>query len=327
MSYQILVFDLENAKQIRNIRQWRQERPVGISCAATLTTNNTLRLWHGGEQPDGRLRSRMSPNECIELARYLLDMQASGYTVLTWNGLDFDLNILAEECQDSELQENLADLALNHIDVLFAVFSETGSFPSLDKAARGMGQQGKLERIRGEDVPKMWATSRALQDKVLQYVTQDVRATLKVYEAIVDQQLLLWETNTGQLKRWNPRNGYVPTVSKALEGPEPDISWMANPTSRVDFCDWIQEILPNRIAVSPRQRMARWNGRTEAVQDASEGTPKRWTIGEEERLLTAFDRGARVNDLAKEHGRTSSAIRIRLHKLGRVLPGEEILGT
>ena len=327
MSNQILVFDIENAKQIRNIQQWRQERPVGICCAATLTTNNTLRLWHGAEQPDGRLRSRMSPNECIKLARYLLDMQASGYTVLTWNGLDFDLNILAEECQDSEVQENLADLALNHIVVLFAVFSETGSLVSLDKAAKGMGQQGKLEGIQGEDVPKMWATSRALQDKVLQYVTQDVRVTLKVYEAIVDQRLLLWETNTGRLKQWKPRNGYVPTVSKALEGPEPDTSWMANPTSRVDFCDWIQKILPNRIAISPRRRMAQWNGRTKAVPGTSQETPKKWTIKEEQRLLTAFDSGVHVDNLAKEHGRTPSAIRIRLHKLGRVLPGEQISGT
>jgi len=97
-------------------------------------------------------------------------MHASGHTILTWNGLEFDLDILAEECQDKALRKDLAKLALNHTDIFFAIFSETGSMVSLDAAAKGMGIPGKAYGLTGEDAPKLWRQSREMQEKVLSIV-------------------------------------------------------------------------------------------------------------------------------------------------------------
>ncbi|GAI64976.1 unnamed protein product, partial [marine sediment metagenome] len=54
----LLAFDTEISKPILDMRRWRRERPLGISCGTTFTSANNMRSWHGGEQPDGRLREQ-----------------------------------------------------------------------------------------------------------------------------------------------------------------------------------------------------------------------------------------------------------------------------
>jgi hypothetical protein len=56
-------------------------------------------------------------------------------------------------------------------------------------------------------------------------------------------------------------------------------------------------------------------------------TPKKWTPEEEERLLMAHDSGMGLEDIATQHERSPTAILARLHKLGKVLPGEEMVNT
>ena len=48
-----------------------------------------------------------------------------------------------------------------------------------------------------------------------------------------------------------------------------------------------------------------------------------WTPEEDQRLLTAFDEGAAVADLAPIHQRTKGAITSRLMRLGRLQANEE----
>lgn len=47
-------------------------------------------------------------------------------------------------------------------------------------------------------------------------------------------------------------------------------------------------------------------------------TGLRWTSEEEERLITAFDAGRTVDELARAHNRTRAGIEARLVKLGRL---------
>ena len=54
--------------------------------------------------------------------------------------------------------------------------------------------------------------------------------------------------------------------------------------------------------------------------------PKAWPKDEEQRLLDAFDAGVDISELMQIHGRSRKAIVIRLHRLGRILPGESVRG-
>jgi hypothetical protein len=319
----LLAFDVEGSKPILDIKRWRHERPIGISCGATLTSENDMHRWHGGEQPDGRLPMQMPTDKCRELAQYLLDMHASGYTILTWNGLDFDFDILREECHDKALEKGIAKLALNHTDILFAIFSETGSMVKLDNAAKGMGIPGKPEGISGEDAPKLWRQSREMQEKVLNYNAQDVRLTMAVHNAICEKGYLEWITKSGRLKLWKLTSNSIPTVAVALTGPEPDASWMAEPVTRLDFCEWMKVVLPETELPGCLRREA------DSSRDMRQPllVTKAWSKEEERRLLEAFDAGADINKLMQIHARSRTAIVTRLHRLGRILPGESVQGT
>ena len=47
---------------------------------------------------------------------------------------------------------------------------------------------------------------------------------------------------------------------------------------------------------------------------------KPWTEGEDRVLVTEFDGGASIPDMARKHLRTQGSIRLRLEKLGRIEP-------
>jgi len=227
--------------------------------------------------------------------------------------------------------KNLAKLALNHIDIFFVVFSETGSLVSLDAAAKGMGQPAKAFGLRGEDAPKLWAQSREMQERVLQYNAQDVRITMALHDAICEKGYLQWATSGGRLKQWNLTEDYIPTVAVALTGPEPDTSWMSEPLTRLDFCEWTKTLLPETSLPDCLRRQShssydreRSSHLTHNVSSLPHTYPKSWSKDEEQRLLDAFDAGVDISELMLIHGRTRNAIVIRLHRLGRILPEESI---
>ena len=104
-----LAFDIETAKLPDG--DWRSCRPLGISCAATLLGDDKEpTLWHGGD--------RLTRQETAALVQYLSEQVAQGCTVVTWNGLGFDFDVLAEE---SGLLEQCRTLALGHVDMMFHV--------------------------------------------------------------------------------------------------------------------------------------------------------------------------------------------------------------
>ena len=84
-----LAFDIETAKvQPPDERDWRTQRPLGISCAATFLADPSDEpvLWHGVTKSN-RPASRMSQQETVELVEYLTTQVGHGHTIVTWNGV------------------------------------------------------------------------------------------------------------------------------------------------------------------------------------------------------------------------------------------------
>ena len=236
-----VAFDIEISKSFPDgTNDWKQFRPLGISCAATLANGGEPRLWHGPEQTDGRLAEQMTPAECYELATHLLDLQSEGFLVVTWNGLGFDFDILAEECQGLISLDRLRAAALDQVDIAFHMFCERGFMISLDAAAKGMGLEGKPEGMRGDLAPVYWGQGRVGQDQVLAYVAQDVRTTADLYGQIAERGQLRWISRSGRTSYWRPKSRRVLTAGEAMKLPEPDTSWMSNPWPRSKFSGWLQ---------------------------------------------------------------------------------------
>lgn len=230
-----VAFDIETAKLLPDAAgDLLAHRPLGIACAAAFSLDIGREwTWHG-KMPLGIPSEKMSVGEAAALIGDLESLVAEGYTIVTWNGLSFDFNVLAEE---SKLPERCAALALSHVDMMFQVLCSQGHFLSLAKAAAGMELPGKLAGITGAQAPQMWAAGR--YDEVLAYNLQDVRVTADLAAAGERARELRWKTKNEKTATMPLPTGWL-TVREAMALPEPDTSWMSTkPPSRATPLSWI----------------------------------------------------------------------------------------
>lgn len=234
-SRKYLAFDIETAAEIPiSAADWRPYRPLGISCAATLASDEAgPRVWHGQTAEDVPA-PRMQPAEAEKLVEYLASMVKAGYQILTWNGLAFDFDILAEE---SGLKDVCKRLAWDHVDMMFHVFCRQGYRVALDKAAQGMKIPGKPPGMSGYKAPQLWAKGR--HEEVLKYVQQDVQIALQLAQACEVCHQFRWVTRKGTVQSMNLSQGWLPAKA-AFCLPEPDTSWMDKPVLRSEFIAWLQ---------------------------------------------------------------------------------------
>jgi hypothetical protein len=229
-----LAFDIEIANAFPDgVSDWQAYRPLGITCAATFDGQGEPRRWYG-RISDEQAAPQMSRQQTAELVAYLQAEVAAGYTLLTWNGLGFDLDVLAEE---SGMWAECSQLAIDHVDMMFHVFCLKGYPLSLDKAARGMQVPGKPAGMQGSLAPRYWAEGKwAL---VLDYVAQDARTTLALARAVEERGWLQWTSERGMRQVLPLPEGWL-SVRQALALPEPDTSWMRRPLRRSRFIQWLK---------------------------------------------------------------------------------------
>jgi hypothetical protein len=239
MSRNYLAFDLEIASDIpKGVEDWHPLAPLGITVAATVHD------LHGGVMPHygvgidwaskkSVIKERMSRGDAITLVDYLSIAVENGFTILGWNSLGFDFDVLAIE---SGLKEECAKLALNHVDMMFHVFCVKGFAVGLDNAAKAMKTNRKTEGVHGDMAPQMWRDGK--YNEVIEYVSQDVRATLDLAQACEAEKVFRWMTKRGPIAFMPLTDGWL-TVEDALKLPEPDVSWMDKPWPRSKFTNWM----------------------------------------------------------------------------------------
>jgi hypothetical protein len=242
------------------------EPPMHLSCAACAAV-----------VPESNIYSKvfadtqahhLSTSYAQAMAEYLYQHHAKGNRIATWNGLGFDFPVLARACESTVYEQMLADLALEHIDLGFAMHCSHGYMVGMNTAAKALGLSGKTEGMSGALAPILWnRPDRPLTDKeaaeiaelnvlpgtpearalCIKYVTQDAVTTAEIYNALVDRGVLVWYTRRGTLTKqpWNPYivDGRIASVKQCLEIEPPDVGWMSNPRPRSAYLDWTTKLL------------------------------------------------------------------------------------
>lgn len=223
-------FDLEIAKQLpEGETDWNRHRPLGITCAAV--------AYDGGvEVYSSADREPMKPHALKWLIKRLDYATREDYTIVTWNGLQFDFDVLCEEAWTG-WQKDCIRLALDHLDLMFLFFCHRGHFLGLDAAARGAGLPGKPEGISGAKAPELWAAGDF--DTVLSYLRNDVLMTLALAQEIEKNGFYRWTSRAGKPNTLSIDQ--LLTVEEANQLPMPDTAWMTDPYPRSRFFDWMQE--------------------------------------------------------------------------------------
>lgn len=225
--------DIEIAKVVPgDFSQWQDHRPLGITCASVQFKGQEPMLWFSKKE-NGDYAERMSTDDLARMVDYLRAAVQEGWQIVTWNGLGFDFNVLAEE---SGRWVDCAELAFNHIDMMFHLFCDKGYPLSLEKAAQGMGLPGKSPGMSGELAPVLWQKGEF--QKVLNYVSQDARLTLSLALSGENTRHINWMSNRGNPQYLSLPWGWLP-VNRACRLPTPDTSWMDKPLKRSDFTQWL----------------------------------------------------------------------------------------
>jgi hypothetical protein len=234
MSRTFVAFDIETAKEVPgNTFNWKRHRPLGITCIASQSSlDESARVWFSTDA-NGAPAAQMSRDDVASFIRHLSFALEKGAVPLSWNGLAFDFDILAEE---SGLPDECRRLARQHVDMMFQVVCERGFPVSLQSAAIGLGIQGKLDGVSGLEAPGLWKQGE--YDTVMQYVAQDVRVTLEVALVSEQRRAFAWRTQKGSISKMPLPHGWL-TVDDAADLPLPDTSWMTSPPSRDSYLSWL----------------------------------------------------------------------------------------
>lgn len=229
-----LAFDLETAS-IGN----DADSASGICCWAIASFAESLervRAQSGhGKLETGRPSPRMNRAECRDLVGKLtVATEERGFTLLTHNGIGFDLRILAEE---SQMWDECRHLARGSVDMMLHFHCIRGFSVGLEAVAKGMGIKGKIEGMHGGLVPELWSVGK--YSEVLEYVKQDAVATLEVGMEVDKTGVLSWITKKGK-KRYQKIERWL-RMREAMRLPIPNTQWMDEPRSRESLVEWMVE--------------------------------------------------------------------------------------
>ncbi len=249
-------FDIETATITPDNDDPHKYRPLGICCAATQLVDTDLgelgiqppvgwcNFSDNSVSPDSDPYGlKMTPFQVQGLVQYLLDMKAGGWIPLTWNGLGFDFDILAEEARDQRVGLYCVGLAVDHYDIAFQMLCDKGFMIGMQAAALGLELPGKSEGMHGDLAPKLWAQSRADQDKVLAYCKQDVQTTSEIALKAIEYKRIPWTSKAGRPNTWLIKSPGLLTVRESLGLPLPDTAWMSEPRSRKSYYEWTSKYL------------------------------------------------------------------------------------
>jgi hypothetical protein len=214
---------------------WKNHRPLGITCAA-VHFGDYVRFWE--------MDVKVSRRYAIALVGDLQEIVNDGYTIVGFNSLSFDFDVLAEE---SNLYHECAELALNSIDIMFIVVTLRGHFLGLDKACKGANIQGKLHDVTltdgtkltdmsGGKAPGLWKAGE--YQAVLDYLADDVRSTLELAEWIKKHKMIRWISEKGYEQKIPVPKLY--TVRECLELNPVLPGWVTNPVTKQSMMEWIK---------------------------------------------------------------------------------------
>ena len=226
-----LAFDIEITKVIEKGASLLGQRPLGISVAVTTQQEpDVTHYWYGQGRPSGLPWDKMPQAQVRPLVYHLQERVREGFTLLAWNGLHFDMNILGEE---SGLWEECRQLAWDMVDPMFHFYYVHGYPVGLQAVTNAMTGQSKTGT--GADAPIKWAMG--LYDEVMEYCANDVRILLDITLEIESRGWLEWFSQAGKIREWQLPEGRLLTVREVLELPAPVNPWI--PIE--DFTGWLLE--------------------------------------------------------------------------------------
>ena len=149
-----LALDIETAKITPEGEDIQQHRPLGICCAALAwMTGGEVEydIFFGQSETNGLPMPQMSQEDCRSLVERIAEgVYYRGFTLLTWNGLSFDMDVIAEE---SGWHKECAELAMSSVDPCSKFIASKDSPSDLMPSVGVWDCKGKQRECQGHSRP------------------------------------------------------------------------------------------------------------------------------------------------------------------------------
>jgi len=248
----VLAMDLEIGDQFADFKEWRDHRPLSITCVG-LSYRSHVETGDGIEEGTGSVwtdilldgvGAYIDKELARDIVRVLHAWTFNGGTLVTWNGLAFELPVLADASGEYDLCKEIA-LSDRHVDMMFNMFMHLGWNVGLETASIETTGEGKYSGVKGSDAPRLWAAGE--HETVLKYVEQDARRTRDLFITLSSSTTpaMRWRTKSGRGQprhararpdRWNPLWSVDQTL-KTVEPPEV-ASFMTDPPTIKGFLEF-----------------------------------------------------------------------------------------
>ncbi len=225
--------------------------PPRISCAALALSDAQDDVIYYTSSPDSE---HMTPGQVTEMLRDLHVYTANGYKILTWNGVAFDFQVVAANCEDVNASKKALEIAYyNHIDMMLLVSFQVGYRLGLDAALLGAGLAGKKHEVRlsdgtlitdmsGAKAPELWRKGE--RSAVLEYLHDDVIQPLLLADDIDKRKSIYWTSKKGRPMAVGIPALYTVQEASTLLAEPADLSWLTDPIERTEY---IQRYLPDAL--------------------------------------------------------------------------------
>lgn len=220
-----IAFDLEITNVLEDFGQWREQRPLGISCLAMSAGEHSY-IYFAGRAP-----LALDERTSSEIVHFMYDEYfCEQYTIVTFNGLGFDFVVLADASREFTLCREMA-LSDYHVDLMFNAYMALGHNIGLNTACEETFGAQKVGFESGAEAPVAWHDGR--HKEVIEYCKNDALITFKLYKYLQTSPCLKWKTRRGKGKprqlfgnsKWRP----TWSVARMLEREPPEVpQWMRN---------------------------------------------------------------------------------------------------
>lgn len=188
----------------------------------------------------------MTQSHAAAMVKDLYDYYQMGYRLVTFNGLGFDWQVLAEESGE---WRKCAALANVHWDIMFQWFCHKGWRIGQNNACQANDVFGKMTAVTLNDgtvvegwtgamAPEYWRRGEA--KAVIAYLKEDVRSLLDLALTINEAGQIRYKSGTGRVYDiWDePR-----IVERCMALKQPYVRWIKEPTPRMDYYGWVVDAL------------------------------------------------------------------------------------
>ena len=216
----ILTIDVQTDRLIPDDGNLTEMKIIAVS---VMNEEKEINTWVPKVTSFGCYGKALSSQQVNEVIKKL----TAADSIISWNGLSFDLKILYQNSSDSFLQDRLKKIAKKHIDLAYAFLCEHGYMISMKKVILNSTpldakssvnlnstpidaqsfpslRAPESQTIDAQSFPSLWAAGSQGQQLVLDANRKNVEVLLLIYTTLCKHKALSYKTNSGNTSYWKP---------------------------------------------------------------------------------------------------------------------------